>query len=477
MSNTALIESLNIKGNQLNINYNEDGQNNICQSCNDLNESRSALYAIQVHNTDENVKDDHYRKLTDNYLDFHNIKNITIEEEKIINELIKEKFQSAKNNTIIIPNLITLLQDSVYNRLGGSFGHINSESNYNRYELNNIRNKSNNNVQKIEKFKNNWFQNHTNIDWTDQNQNWAKSQFRCINNQGNCGDCWANAATECITMRLSIYTGYYCPLDIIELVNCNYYGYNCNGGNAYAAMTSISTNNIHGIKCTTELYKGGNFDGNITNFCNNNCNSSNNKYEVTCSNIEDLNDNGKWNYTWSSASSGNIMSEEDKQNLINELASGPVSIAIAASSENFGIYNGGVYNWVEADDYDVDHAVLLVGYFTCKSKKDSSKINEYWKIQNSWGTSWGDNGFFYVAATDGNDDFDESSQNKAYPITDPTVCIPSFVKKPRDSIKNYQSPGLTKCCPVGEGQSCTALPNSINYSGGDPIFPMGLDTY
>ena len=158
MSNTKSIESLNITGDQLNINYSEDAQNKICQSCNDLNESRSALYAIHVHS--ESVKEDHYNKLTDNYLNFHKINNSSTEERNIIYEYIKERFQSSTSDTCNIPSFSTIIQDSLYNRLG-SFGHINSESNNNSYEFNNIRNKSNNNVQKIEKFKNNWFQNHT----------------------------------------------------------------------------------------------------------------------------------------------------------------------------------------------------------------------------------------------------------------------------------------------------------------------------
>lgn len=94
-----------------------------------------------------------------NYLNFHNINNITTEEKNIINEYIKEKFKSSKSNIIIYPNFSTIIQDSVYNRLG-SFGYLHK----NRNELNNIRNTSNNNVQEIENFKNKWFQNHTNID-------------------------------------------------------------------------------------------------------------------------------------------------------------------------------------------------------------------------------------------------------------------------------------------------------------------------
>merc|ERR1711918_232778 len=36
--------------------------------------------------------------------------------------------------------------------------------------------------------------------------------------------------------------------------------------------------------------------------------------------------------------------------------------------------------------YDLDHCVQLVGY-------DMSGSSPYWKVRNSWGTSWGEDGF------------------------------------------------------------------------------------
>ena len=72
---------------------------------------------------------------------------------------------------------------------------------------------------------------------------------------------------------------------------------------------------------------------------------------------------------------------------------GPVSVAIEADKMVFQLYTGGVINSSSCGT-NLDHGVLVVGYGT------DAKDGDYWKLKNSWGTSWGEKGFFRLARTD-----------------------------------------------------------------------------
>jgi len=77
----------------------------------------------------------------------------------------------------------------------------------------------------------------------------------------------------------------------------------------------------------------------------------------------------------------------------NALASQPLSVSIEADKSVFQSYKSGIFNST-ACGTSLDHATNVVGWGT-------SGTTEYWIMRNSWGTSWGEQGYMRVAITTG----------------------------------------------------------------------------
>ena len=68
------------------------------------------------------------------------------------------------------------------------------------------------------------------------------------------------------------------------------------------------------------------------------------------------------------------------------VARGPTSVTLSASEPVFKNYESGVLNDASACKLNWDHGVIIVGY-----------TSKYYLIKNSWGTTWGENGFGKIA--------------------------------------------------------------------------------
>lgn len=70
--------------------------------------------------------------------------------------------------------------------------------------------------------------------------------------------------------------------------------------------------------------------------------------------------------------------------LMNAVANQPVTVSIEASGLFFQFYSSGIFRG--PCGLNLDHAVTVVGY-------GGEGFDKYWIVKNSWGTTWGENGY------------------------------------------------------------------------------------
>ncbi|XP_042537771.1 cathepsin S isoform X2 [Dipodomys spectabilis] len=181
--------------------------------------------------------------------------------------------------------------------------------------------------------------------------------------QGACGACWAFSAVGALEAQLKLKTGKLISLSAQNLVDCStdkYQNKGCGGGFMTEAFQYIIDNN--GIDSEASYpYKA----------VDEKCHYDSKNRAATCSKYTEL-----------------PFGSEDalKEAVANK---GPVSVAIDASHPSFFLYRSGVYDDPECTQ-NVNHGVVVVGYGNLNGK-------DYWLVKNSWGISFGEQGYIRMA--------------------------------------------------------------------------------
>lgn len=191
------------------------------------------------------------------------------------------------------------------------------------------------------------------VDWRE------KGYVTEVKNQGTCGGCWAFAATGALEGQHFKNTGKLVSLSEQELIDCCEEN-GCSGGFMNDAFMCIR--DIGGI----ELEENYDYEGN-----NGVCRFNISRIAAQVSDFTTI----------------ETSCEDCLQYAVATV--GPISTAIYSKEDTFHLYKSGVYQSNNCT-HKLSHAVLVVGY-------GSEDGQDYWLVKNSWGSTWGLDGYFKLA--------------------------------------------------------------------------------
>lgn len=206
------------------------------------------------------------------------------------------------------------------------------------------------------------------FDWRNVN---GVNYVSPVRNQGECGSCYAFSSLAMLESRLRIMTNNtlkvsFSPQDI---VSCSKYSQGCMGGFPFVTAGKYAQD-FGAVSEECYPYKGHDYS----------CNRKHCKrYYVA-------------NYKYIGGFYGGCNEELMKIDLIEN---GPLTVAFQVYPD-FMLYKSGIYQHTRIllrfnPFHLVSHGVLITGYGI-----DNNTGEKFWIVKNSWGTNWGENGYFRI---------------------------------------------------------------------------------
>ena len=191
-----------------------------------------------------------------------------------------------------------------------------------------------------------------------------------IRDQAACGSCYAFASMAIIEARLRIATNnrlqpVFSPQDV---VSCSEYAQGCEGGFPYLIAGKYAED-FGVVEESCFPYLG---------------------QDAPCTEKKGCQRYYGTNYFYVGGFYGGCNEEVMMVELVNN---GPIAVSFEVY-DDFMNYKGGIYQHTGLEDkfnpWEItNHVVLVVGY-------GQENGTPYWIVKNSWGTAWGENGYFRI---------------------------------------------------------------------------------
>ncbi|XP_020008194.2 cathepsin O isoform X1 [Castor canadensis] len=192
------------------------------------------------------------------------------------------------------------------------------------------------------------------FDWRD------KHVVTQVRNQQMCGGCWAFSVVGAVESVCAIHGAPLKDLSVQQVIDCSYNNYGCQGGSPLSALSWLNKTHMQLVTDSEYPFKA---------------------------------HNGLCRYFSSSQQGVSIKgySAHDFSDQEDEMAKalltfGPLVVIVDAVS--WQDYLGGIIQH-HCSRGEPNHAVLITGF-------DKTGSTPYWIVRNSWGSSWGVNGYAHV---------------------------------------------------------------------------------
>jgi len=203
----------------------------------------------------------------------------------------------------------------------------------------------------------------------DASVKYANCSTNTIVDQGSCSSSWAISAARTMSDRYCIATGNSLSFSPQWMVDCHNEQLECRGGFGDKAFEDLKKYGVATEKCVP--YTG------VADKCPFKCidGSDPEVYKL------------KTAYSPYKKGDTTATMQMIQQDI---LLYGPVTAGLW-TFHDFRDYQGGVYEHKSSTGVIAQHTVRIVGWGV-----DADTKKPYWKVANSWGESWGENGYFRI---------------------------------------------------------------------------------